>query len=142
MSTHITILARAIFFKAADSLGSVVRVFGVIATSIATFGAYALSGCVQVPVRDGVAAADINAVVRRIKCDLSEVVLRKASGMARLAEAVLRDLRLVSISLDETDDAQVIFETLNGRGAELHATDLDLLRLPMQNWNRPCRMFR
>jgi hypothetical protein len=41
-----------------------------------------------------------------------------------LAEAALRDLRLVSISLDETDDAQVIFETLNGRGAELHATDL------------------
>lgn len=41
-----------------------------------------------------------------------------------LAEAVLRDLRLVSISLDETDDAQVIFETLNGRGAELHPTDL------------------
>ena len=28
------------------------------------------------------------------------------------------------ISLDEGDDAQVIFETLNGRGAELHATDL------------------
>ena len=54
------------------------RALGVIATSIATFGAYALSGCVQVPVRDGVAAADINAVVRRIKCDLSEVVLRKA----------------------------------------------------------------
>lgn len=58
--------------------GEVVRLFGVIATSMATFGAYALSGCVQVPVRDGVAAADINAVVRRIKCDLSEVVLRKA----------------------------------------------------------------
>src|SRR5207245_2302904 len=27
-------------------------------------------------------------------------------------------------SLGEGDDAQVIFETLNGRGAELHATDL------------------
>ncbi|MBV9565825.1 MAG: DUF262 domain-containing protein, partial [Bradyrhizobium sp.] len=26
--------------------------------------------------------------------------------------------------MDENDDAQVIFETLNGRGAELHATDL------------------
>jgi Protein of unknown function DUF262/Protein of unknown function (DUF1524) len=42
----------------------------------------------------------------------------------QLMEAVLRDLKLVSISLDESDDAQVIFETLNGRGAELHATDL------------------
>ena len=41
-----------------------------------------------------------------------------------LAEAVLRDLKVVSISLEEGDDAQVIFETLNGRGAELHATDL------------------
>jgi Protein of unknown function DUF262/Protein of unknown function (DUF1524) len=41
-----------------------------------------------------------------------------------ISEAVLRDLRLVSISLGEEDDAQVIFETLNGHGAELHATDL------------------
>jgi hypothetical protein len=41
-----------------------------------------------------------------------------------LTEAVLRDLNIVSISLGEEDDAQVIFETLNGHGAELHATDL------------------
>lgn len=41
-----------------------------------------------------------------------------------LIEAVLADLKLVSISLEAEDDAQVIFETLNGRGAELHATDL------------------
>lgn len=46
------------------------------------------------------------------------------AGLDLIAEAILRDLRLVSISLDEADDAQVIFETLNGRGAELHATDL------------------
>ena len=45
-------------------------------------------------------------------------------SLEQIAEAVLRDLRLVSISLDADDDAQVIFETLNGRGAELHATDL------------------
>jgi Protein of unknown function (DUF1524) len=41
-----------------------------------------------------------------------------------ISEAILRDIRLVSISLGEEDDAQVIFETLNGHGAELHATDL------------------
>lgn len=41
-----------------------------------------------------------------------------------LIEAVLTDLKLVSISLEAEDDAQIIFETLNGRGAELHATDL------------------
>ncbi|ELI8237245.1 DUF262 domain-containing protein [Yersinia enterocolitica] len=41
-----------------------------------------------------------------------------------LNEAVLTDLKLVSISLEAEDDAQIIFETLNGRGAELHATDL------------------
>jgi hypothetical protein len=41
-----------------------------------------------------------------------------------ISEAILRDLRLVSISLGEEDDAQVIFETLNGHGAQLHATDL------------------
>lgn len=41
-----------------------------------------------------------------------------------LTESILTDLHLVSISLGPKDDAQVIFETLNGRGAELHATDL------------------
>lgn len=41
-----------------------------------------------------------------------------------LVLAMLRDLKLVSITLDDDDDAQIIFETLNGRGAELHATDL------------------
>ena len=41
-----------------------------------------------------------------------------------LASAVLTDLSIVWISLGEDDDAQVIFETLNGHGAELHATDL------------------
>lgn len=44
--------------------------------------------------------------------------------LTALADAILRDLRLVSISLGEEDDAQVIFETLNGRGAQLRATDL------------------
>lgn len=41
-----------------------------------------------------------------------------------LATAILQDIKVVSIVLDKEDDAQVIFETLNGRGAELHATDL------------------
>jgi hypothetical protein len=38
--------------------------------------------------------------------------------------AILRDLKVVSIILEADDDAQIIFETLNGRGAQLHATDL------------------
>src|SRR5690606_19137318 len=41
-----------------------------------------------------------------------------------LVMAVLTDLKVVLIQLEKDDDAQVIFETLNGRGAELHATDL------------------
>lgn len=41
-----------------------------------------------------------------------------------LIMAVLTDLKVVLISLERGDDAQVIFETLNGRGEELHATDL------------------
>lgn len=45
------------------------------------------------------------------------------SGMA-LTTAILTDISVVCISLGEEDDAQVIFETLNGHGAELHATDL------------------
>lgn len=41
-----------------------------------------------------------------------------------LTQAILQDFKVITITLDEDDDAQVIFETLNGRGAELHATDL------------------
>ena len=41
-----------------------------------------------------------------------------------LAEALLTDMQLVVIRLGANDDAQVIFETLNGRGARLTATDL------------------
>jgi hypothetical protein len=44
--------------------------------------------------------------------------------LEQVAETVMRNLWFVSISLDADDDAQVIFETLNGRGAELQATDL------------------
>jgi hypothetical protein len=52
----------------------------------------------------------------------------EANGGGNAAEAlvmaVLTDLKVVLIQLEKGDDAQVIFETLNGRGAELHATDL------------------
>ncbi|HFT6976969.1 TPA: DUF262 domain-containing protein [Stenotrophomonas maltophilia] len=52
----------------------------------------------------------------------------EASGGGQAVEAlvmaVLTDLKVVLIQLEKGDDAQVIFETLNGRGAELHATDL------------------
>lgn len=47
-----------------------------------------------------------------------------ATRSMSLASAVLTDLSIVCISLGDDDDAQVIFETLNGHGAELHATDL------------------
>lgn len=48
----------------------------------------------------------------------------EATRAEALVLAILRDLKIVSIVLDADDDAQVIFETLNGRGAQLHATDL------------------
>ena len=44
--------------------------------------------------------------------------------LSALSESVLRDFNIVSIALGEEDDAQIIFETLNGHGAQLHATDL------------------
>lgn len=50
----------------------------------------------------------------------SEISLRSET----LATSILQDLKVVSIVLDKEDDAQVIFETLNGRGAQLHAIDL------------------
>lgn len=50
----------------------------------------------------------------------AEISLRSET----LATSILQDLKVVSIVLGKGDDAQVIFETLNGRGAQLHATDL------------------
>lgn len=47
-----------------------------------------------------------------------------AAAVEALVMAVLTDLKVVLIHLEKGDDAQVIFETLNGRGAILHATDL------------------
>lgn len=47
-----------------------------------------------------------------------------AARAEALILAILRDLKVVSIILESDDDAQIIFETLNGRGAQLHATDL------------------
>ena len=47
-----------------------------------------------------------------------------AARAEALLLAILRDLKVVTIVLEADDDAQIIFETLNGRGAELHATDL------------------
>jgi len=48
----------------------------------------------------------------------------RAARCETLARSILQDLKIVSIVLDDNDDAQVIFETLNGRGAQLHSTDL------------------
>lgn len=47
-----------------------------------------------------------------------------AESAEALASAILEDLVVISITLDDEDDAQVIFETLNGHGVELTATDL------------------
>ena len=44
--------------------------------------------------------------------------------LVALLRAVLDDLKLVVITLDEGDDAQVIFESLNSRGEPLLAMDL------------------
>ena len=48
-----------------------------------------------------------------------------AARAEALILAILRDLKVVSIILEADDDAQIIFETLNGRGAQLLATDSD-----------------
>jgi len=52
--------------------------------------------------------------------DLTQIKSRTEA----LILAILRDLKIVSITLEADDDPQIIFETLNGRGAQLHATDL------------------
>jgi hypothetical protein len=44
--------------------------------------------------------------------------------LLNLAEATLKDLVIISLILESDDDPQIIFETLNGHGAQLTATDL------------------
>jgi len=50
--------------------------------------------------------------------------LPESEVVEALAEAILEDFVVISITLGQSDDAQVIFETLNGHGVELTATDL------------------
>ncbi len=47
-----------------------------------------------------------------------------AAMLDGLTEVILHHLELVAISLDEDDNAQVIFESLNARGTPLRASDL------------------
>lgn len=55
---------------------------------------------------------------------LAKAGVEKPRAAEVLTESVMTDLKIVLILLDPEDDPQVIFETLNGRGASLHATDL------------------
>ena len=54
--------------------------------------------------------------------EVDELELKKR--LEALLTAVLERLKLVVITLDESDDAQVIFETLNSKGEPLLAMDL------------------
>lgn len=53
--------------------------------------------------------------------DSQEVLIKKLDA---LQNAIYRGLMIVIIDLDEKDDAQMIFETLNARGTPLLASDL------------------
>ncbi len=48
----------------------------------------------------------------------------KAAAMTRLRAALTDQVRIVSITLEQPDNPQVIFETLNARGTPLQALDL------------------
>ena len=48
----------------------------------------------------------------------------KVIVIPRLLLTIKRDFQFVEINLDQNDDPQMIFETMNGRGASLTETDL------------------
>jgi hypothetical protein len=55
---------------------------------------------------------------------LAEDEARSAARIAGLYSAIRDNIRIVIIDLDDKDDAQVIFETLNARGTPLLSADL------------------
>lgn len=59
-----------------------------------------------------------------IKNDDVEDRFDKQTRLTALWQALLEDFKIVSIQLEAGDDAQVIFNTLNGRGEALLAADL------------------
>jgi hypothetical protein len=67
----------------------------------------------------GVLDSDVD--LASIEEDTADVRQRR---MHALLQALLNHLKLVVITLDDNDDAQVIFETLNSRGEPLLAMDL------------------
>ena len=62
--------------------------------------------------------------------------------MEALITAMTRHLKLVKIDLEATDNAQLIFETLNGRGERLTDTDLIRNHLFSHSRRRGCRCPR
>jgi hypothetical protein len=49
---------------------------------------------------------------------------KQRQALEALHRAIMRSLQIIVLWLDESDDPQVIFESLNGRGAPLRSTDL------------------
>lgn len=62
--------------------------------------------------------------VAALTASLTKTDPASASRLQALADALLIQFKLVIINLEEGDDAQVIFETLNSRGEPLLAMDL------------------
>jgi uncharacterized protein with ParB-like and HNH nuclease domain len=68
-------------------------------------------------------------IVEYLRTDLDDEIqdekeLSNEDRLDQLYRAFLEDFKLVEIQLDDGDDAQVIFETLNDRGTPLLASDL------------------
>jgi hypothetical protein len=61
------------------------------------------------------------------------------TSLLGIAEVLLEHLQMVVIDLDESDNAQIIFETLNARGTPLRASDLikNLVFRTLQDAGRP-----
>lgn len=93
---------------------------------------------------EGTSIADAHQFFRASAMEWVGTTADRTARIAALAAAVERHLVIVSISLDEQDDDQLIFETLNDRGTPLLASDLiknfvflrgEDLRADVDRWN-------
>lgn len=87
----------------------------------------------------------INAFIEVDQEEQDDPAAHQAERLSTLISTLLADFRLVVITLQATDDAQVIFSTLNARGEPLLAMDLvrnDVFHRAKMEGHDPAKLYK